>query len=42
MNILISVKEKENIGTIMNDKIVKLPWDRNLDQRKKSNLKNLA
>ena len=35
MNILISVKEKENIGTIMNDKIVKLPWVPKLGPKKK-------
>ena len=32
MNSITSVKEKGNIDTIRNDKIVKLPWVPNLDQ----------
>ena len=33
MNNITSVKEKENIDTIENDKIIKLPWvDRDLNQ----------
>ena len=32
MNYITSVKEKENIDTAKNDKMVKLPWVPKLDQ----------
>ena len=42
MNNVTSIKGKENIATIKNDKIVKLPWVPKLGPKLKNNLKNLT
>ena len=42
MNKITSKKEKVNIETIKNDKIVKLPWVPKLGPKLKTKIKNLA
>ena len=42
MNNITSVKEKENIDTIKNDKAVKLPWVPKFGKSSENNFKNSA
>ena len=42
MNNITSIKEKDNIDTIKNNKMVKLPWIPKLVPNLEKNFKNLA